>query len=245
MPIVNPTTALDLFWSLVANVLMLNADSFRLLNHLPLSLIASILVVLLAALSQGIGQSVVLFINRVRPLQFILSLAISAIIFTFNYNFWVLSTWLVATQIFQANLSLIEIVRIFGFSYAPLLLGFLMVIPYFGMPIFVILSIWTLLAIVTGIEAIAVDCSEQSSIAHLGLWQVFECCIGGWIVLQVSQRLLGRPIATIATWLTEKVAGVELITDRLELEQILYSGLPITPEPNKIPDFIGDLEEKN
>jgi hypothetical protein len=229
---VNQITALDRFWSLVADVLLLNADSFRLLNHLPLSSIASILVVLLAALSQGIGQSVVLFINRVRPFRFILSLLISAIIFTFNYNFWVLSTWLVATQIFQTNLSLVEIVRTFGFSYAPLLLGFLMVIPYFGMPIFVILSIWTLLAIVTGIEAIS----------PLGLWQVFECCIGGWIVLQISQRLLGRPIVAITTWLTERIAGVELITDRLELEQILYTGLPVTPEPNNIPDFIGDLE---
>jgi hypothetical protein len=231
---VNQITALDRFCNLVVDVLLLNADSFRLLNHLPLSSIASILVVLLAALSQGVGQSVVLFINQVRPFRFILSLLISAIIFTFNYNFWVLSTWLVATQMFQTNLSLIEIVRTFGFSYAPLLLGFLMVIPYFGMPIFVILSIWTLLAIVTGIEAIA----------PLGFWQVFECCIGGWIVLQISQRLLGRPIVAITTWLTERIAGVELITDRLELEQILYTGLPVTSESNDIPDFIRDLEDK-
>ncbi|GAB4230627.1 MAG: hypothetical protein Kow0049_12600 [Stanieria sp.] len=80
---------------------------------------------------------------------------IAAIIFTFNYHFWVLSTWLVVTQLFQASLSLVEVVQTFGFSYAPLLLGFLMVIPYFDMPIFVILSIWTLLAIVTGINATA------------------------------------------------------------------------------------------
>ncbi|AFZ34099.1 hypothetical protein Sta7437_0492 [Stanieria cyanosphaera PCC 7437] len=226
-------TALDRFWSLVAGVLTLNSETFQLLNHLPLSLIASILVVLLAALSQGIGQSVVLFINRVRPIRFILSLAIAAVLFTFNYNFWVLSTWLVATQLFHASLSLIEVIQTFGFSYAPLLLGFLMVIPYFGMPIFVILSIWTLLAIVTGIDAIA----------NLGLWQVFECCIGGWIVLQVSQRLLGRPIEIITNWLMEKIAGVDLITDQLELEQILYTGLPIAPAPTNIPNFFGDLEE--
>lgn len=234
MLIMTTTTALDRFWSLVAGVLTLNSETFQLLNHLPLSLIASILVVLLAALSQGIGQSVVLFINRVRPIRFILSLAISAVIFTFNYNFWVLSTWLVATQIFQASLSLLEVIQTFGFSYAPLLFGFLMVIPYFGMPIFIILSVWTLLAIVTGIDAIA----------HLGLWQVFECCIGGWIVLQISQRLLGRPIAIVSNWLTEQVAGVELITDQLELEQILYTGLPIAPLPTNIPNFLGDLEEK-
>lgn len=230
----NVTTALDLFWSLVAGVLTLNSETFQLLNRLPLSLIASILVVLLAALSQGIGQSVVLFINRVRPIRFILSLLISAVIFTFNYNFWVLSTWLVVTQVFHASLSLIEVIKTFGFSYAPLLLGFLMVIPYFGMPIFVILSVWMLLAIVTGIEATA----------HLGLWQVFECCIGGWIVLQLSQRLLGRPIEFITTWLTEKIAGVELIKDRLELEKVLYTGLPIAPTSTNIPNFLGEMVEK-
>lgn len=228
------TTALDRFWSLVAGVLTLNSDTFELLDRLPLSTIASISVVLLAALSQGIGQSAVLFINRVRPLRFILSLGLAAIIFTFNYNFWVLSTWLVATQIFHAPLSLLQVIPTFGFSYAPLLLGFLMVIPYFGMPIFVALSVWTLLAIVTGIGAIA----------GLGSWQVFECCIGGWVVLQISQRLLGRPIDTITTWLTEKIAGVELVTDRLELEQTLYSGLPITRESTNIPNFLGNSDEK-
>ncbi len=49
------------------------------------------------------------------------------------------------------------------------------------MPIFVTLSIWTLLAIVTGIGAIA----------ELSFWQVFECCIVGWLVLQISQRTIG------------------------------------------------------
>ncbi|BAZ44340.1 hypothetical protein NIES4102_13480 [Chondrocystis sp. NIES-4102] len=233
-PMITTTTALDQFWTLVGGVLTLKADTFQYLHQLPLSLVASILVVLLAALSQGIGQSVVLFINRVRPIRFLLSLAISAVIFTFDYNFWVLSTWLVATQIFKTSLSLIEVIETFGFSYAPLLLGFLMVIPYFGIPIFIVLSIWTLLAIVTGIDAIA----------QLGVWEVFECCIGGWIVLQISQRLLGRPINAITTWINQKIAGMDLITDQTELEKILYTGLPISPASSDIPDFIGDLEEK-
>ena len=223
-------TAFDQFWLLVFGVLRLDSETFRLINHLPLSLIASIVVVLLAALSQGIGQSVVLFINRVRPLRFILSLAIAAIIFTFNYNFWVLSTWLVANQIFQVSLPLVEVIQTFGFSYAPLVFGFLMVIPYFGMPIFVTLSIWTLLAIVTGIEAIA----------DLGFWQVFECCIFGWLVLQISQRTIGRPLAAFTRMLTQKVAGVDLVREQEELEEILYTGLPIPPVDAEIPSFLGD-----
>ena len=104
-------TALDRFWSLVSGVLLLNSETFTLLNRLPLSLIASILVVLLAGLSQTFGQSVMLFINRVRPLRFILSIAIAAVIFVFNYNFWVLSTWLVARWFFGVDLALVDIIK--------------------------------------------------------------------------------------------------------------------------------------
>ena len=228
------TTAFDQFWFLVWGILRLDSETFQLINHLPLSLVASIVVVLLAALSQGIGQSAVLFINRVKPLRFILSLAIAAIIFTFNYNFWVLSTWLVANQIFQVSLPLVEVIQTLGFSYVPLLFGFLMVIPYFGMPIFIALSIWTLLAIVTGIEAIA----------DLSFWQVFECCIGGWLVLQISQRTIGRPLAAFTRMLTKKVAGVDLVKDPDELEEILYTGLPLPPVAAEIPTFLGDSGEK-
>ena len=144
-------TAFDRFWSLVSGVLLLNSETFSQINRLPLSLAASILVVLLAGLSQTFGQSVMLFVNRVRPLRFILSIAIAAVIFVFNYNFWVLSTWLVARWLFGVDLALVDIIKTLGFSYAPLLLGFLMVIPYFGMPVFVVLSIWTLMAIATGL----------------------------------------------------------------------------------------------
>lgn len=167
---------------------MLNSATFSFINDLPLGLIASILIVLLAGLSQTFGQSVMLLINRVRPLRFLLSMAIAAIIFVFNYNFWVLSTWLVAKWIFGVDLSLIEIIKTLGFSYAPLLFGFLIVIPYFGMGILIVLSIWTLMAIATGLGVIS----------NLDIWSAFACCLGGWLVLQISQRVLGKAIASLA-----------------------------------------------
>jgi hypothetical protein len=223
-------TAINQFWSLVSGVFWLDVKTFASINNLPLSLIASILVVLLAGLSQTFGQSVMLFINRVRPVRFLLSLAIAAVLFVFNYNFWVFSTWLVAEWLFEVNLPLIEVIKTLGFSYAPLLLGFLMVIPYFGMPILVVLSIWTLLAIATGL----------GTISNLTIWQAFECCLGGWLVLQLSQRVVGKAIARITSSLVDWVAGVELITEPDYLEQMLYSGLPIPPVATDIPDLLGD-----
>ncbi len=228
-------TAISKFWTLVSGVMLLNKETFGLLNSLPLGLIASILVVLLAGLSQTSGQSVMLFINRVRPLRFLLSIAIAAVLFVFNYNFWVLSTWLVAGWLFGANLSLVEIVKTLGFSYAPLLLGFLIIIPYFGMPIFIVLSIWTLMAIAIGLGAIS----------DLGIWQAFECCLGGWLVLQLSQRVFGKAIARITSKIVDWVAGVKLITEPDYLEQMLYNGLPIPPDPTNIPDLLGETSEES
>ena len=225
-------TAIDRFWTLVSEVLLLRSETFESINNLPLGLFASILVVLLAGLSQTFGQSVMLFVNRVRPLRFFLSIAIAAVLFVFSYNFWVLSTWLVARWWYNANLPLVEVIKTLGFSYAPLLFGFLMVIPYFGMPILVVLSIWTLMAIATGLGATS----------DLGIWQAFECCLGGWLVLQVSQRIIGKAIAQIASRIVDWVAGVKLVTEPDYVEQMLYSGLPIPPKDSDLPDLLGSKE---
>ena len=228
-------TAINRFWSLISGVLLLNSETFSSIDDLPLGLIASILVVLLAGLSQTLGQSVMLFVNRVQPLRFLLSVAIAAVLFLFNYNFWVLSTWLVAGWLFDVNLSPIAIVKTLGFSYAPLLLGFLMVIPYFGMPILIVLSIWTLMAIATGLGAIS----------PLGIWQAFECCLGGWLVLQLSQRVFGRAIASITNRIVDWAAGIELITEPNYLERMLYNGLPVPPTSADIPNLLGNRAEES
>lgn len=229
---ISTETAIDRFWNLVSGVLALNTDTFSEISQLPLALVASILVVLLAGLSQSLGQSVMLFVNQVRPLRFVLSVAIAAVLFVFNYNFWVLSTWLVANWLYQVSIPLLEVIKTLGFSYAPLLFGFLMVIPYFGMPILIVLSIWTLLAIARGL----------GTISPLGIWEAFECCLGGWLVLQFSQRVFGRAIASVTNRLVNWIAGVKLITDPSQLEQMLYSGLPIPPASSDIPDLLGEEE---
>ena len=222
-------TAINRFWTLVGGVLVFDSATFESINQLPSGLIASILVVLLAGISQTLGQGVMLFINRVKPLRFILSVLVAAVLFVFNYNFWVLSTWLVARWLFDASVSVIEVIKTLGFSYAPLLLGFLMIIPYFGMPILIVLSIWTLLAIAKGLGAIS----------DLGIWQAFECCLGGWLVLQFSQRVVGDTVASITNKIVDWVAGVPLVTDAAYIEQMLYSGLPIPPAAD-IPNLLGD-----
>ena len=199
----------------------LNGDTFQTIHTQSHSLLAALTVVFIAGLSQSFSQIVVLFVNQVRPIRFALSLVISALFFVIGYGFWTLSTWAIINLIFGSSLSLTTVLRTLGFSYVPLTLSFFAVIPYFGNAIFVLLSIWTLLAVVIGIDVITV----------LGPWEAFACAALGWVVLQLLQKTVGQPIATLGQWITNWVAGEELITNRNRLAQELYAGLraPLAP----------------
>lgn len=154
-------TAFDQFWQLLGGALTLKFEAFELINTLPHGSTEVLLVVLVAGLSRAVAQSIILFINRVKPAHFILCLLIAAVLFTFSYFFWVFSTWLVSRSLFATNASLDTVARVLGLSYAPILFSFLVALPYFGVPIFLLLSLWSLLVVIVGFSAVT----------SLGVWQ--------------------------------------------------------------------------
>ncbi len=208
------------FGSIVRGALALKASTFRSIHTQPNSLLAALSVVFIAGLAQSLSQGVVLFINQVRPLRFVLSLLISALFFVVGYGFWALSTWAIINVTFHDHLSLVAVLRTLGFSYAPLMLSILVIFPYFGNAIFVLLSIWTLLAVVVGVEGITM----------LGRWDAFASAALGWVGLQLLQKTVGQPIASLAQWITNWAAGEDLITNRTRLAQELYAGLRVSIE---------------
>lgn len=205
-------------WLLVRGAIALHPETFQSLQNQPNSLPAALTIVFIAGLAQSLSQIVVLFVNQVRPIRFVLSLWISALFFVIGYAFWALSTWAMLNFSFDSYLPLTAVLRTLGFSYAPLMLGVFVVMPYFGTAIFVLLSIWTLLAVVVGID----------SISTLGRWDAFASVSLGWIVIQLLQKTVGQPIATLGQWITNWVAGEELITNRNRLAEELYAGLRAT-----------------
>lgn len=207
--------AFDQLWSLVRGAMALDAETFRSIHTQSHSLLAALTIVFLAGVSQSLSQIVVLFINQVRPVRFVLSLLISALFFTVGYGFWALSIWSILNLSFAEYLPFNTVLRTVGFSYAPLMLGVLVMFPYFGSAFFLALSIWTLLAVVVGIEVIT----------PLGRWEAFESAALGWVIVQLLQKTVGQPIASLGQWITNWVAGEELITNRLRLAQELYAGL--------------------
>lgn len=202
---------LQQFWELAGGALRLKANTFLELQSYSQELWVAIAVILLAGLSQAIGQSIVLFVNRVKPLRFVLSLVMSSFIYLGTYVFWAISIWLVVDFVFGLDFRLLSISKALALCYVPQLLAFLVALPYIGMPISILLSIWTLLAILVGIGAVT----------DLNTWQAVVCVGLGWLVLQLGQRTIGRPLTKLARWLRSQSAGQQLVTQNAELEALL------------------------
>lgn len=201
-------TALDHFWELVRGAIALDPTAFQQLITLHLGGTASFCVVLLAGLSQGIGQGIILFANRVKPFRFILSLMIGAVLFAIGVWFWSVSTWLVAEFILRQKNSAIVVIQTVQLAYAPQIFSIFIALPYLGVPISIFLSIWSFLSYLVGMKAVL----------GLSVWEAFWCGAAGWAALQILQRTIGRPVTKIGRWISNATAGVNLVTDLKEIE---------------------------
>ncbi len=214
---------------LLAGAFSFRLEAFEQIGNAANGLSIALLIVLFVGLSLAVGQAIVLFINRVQPIRFIFSLLISAILYTFGYLFLVLSTWLICLVPWSVHVPFETLARVFGLSYAPLLFSFLAALPYLGVPIYSLLSVWHLLALVVGFSAIA----KVSITAALG-YVAFS-----WMVLQFLQQSIGQPIANLGRLLANTVAGVELATRREDLAELVQLGLgkpalPLISNPQAI-----------
>lgn len=184
----------------IRQALALNETIFVLIQQAPDGLWFALLVVCLAALSESLGQSVVLFINRVRFKRFIMALMISTVSHTVGYVLWTTSVWLVGTYVFHRNEGFAVMASAVGLAYAPQLLAFFVLTPFIGNAFSWLLSLWSLLAIVVAVRV------------GLGLetWEAIVTSGLGWTLIQIWKRTLGRPIYALGRWLQRRAAGVPL-----------------------------------
>ncbi len=200
---------------LINGALYLSQDAFQNVVRNPQGQAIALLVVFFAGLSLGIGQSVILFANRVKPVRFLLSLLLNAILFAFGFLFLVFSTWLIGLPPGFARIPWSDLVEALGLSYTPLLFGFLGALPHLGSPILNGLSIWHLLQMVTGVSAIA----------QVGGAAAFTQVAFGWVMLQLLQGTIGQPIARLGKQLDRRVAGVDLVRQRSQIAERVEANL--------------------
>ena len=207
-------------WQSLGGVLTLRGDAFAHEVALEPGIVVALAIVLAAGLSESLGQSIVLFANRVKPGRFIVSLLVDAFLFTFGYGFLVLSTWTVAHLPGAPHIPLRELALVFAMSYAPMLFAFLGALPYLGGAVLGGLRVWHFLAMVIGIAAVG----------SVDVFSAATCVWLGWLVMVLAQRSFGRPIAAAGARLLDAAAGVRVIDDARVAIGRAEAGAGLRPE---------------
>jgi hypothetical protein len=185
---------------LIAGALRLERAPFIALLSTPNHLSTSLLVVFLAGLSQSLGQSLVLFANRIKPRHFVLSLLASAVIYVFGFLFSVASIWLTAKLIFDKTQHFWLVTGVVGLTFAPYLFGFFILTPYLGLAFGRILSLWRLAALLIALEVTL----------FFNIWQALACSVLSWLLLEVLEHTLGLPIQQLSISARRFAAGRKL-----------------------------------
>jgi hypothetical protein len=170
-------------------------------------------VAVLAGISQLIGDSVILFVNRVRPGPFVAALGMNGLIFALNLAVEGTVIWLLARDVFGAGELLWMGVLVVFLGSAPLVFGFFIMAATLGPPVGQLLRIWswliTLLAVRDGFG--------------LTLWQALICIALARLLVWLIDLTFRSPLGRLNEMLWRPVTRVPIGMSQPE-QQKLRSG---------------------
>lgn len=187
-------------WQIIQQAMGLNQRVYTEIQQVPGGLGIALLIVTLAGLSESLGQSIVLFVNRLSPRRFVLALVITAASHLVGYAVWTVTVWLVGVYVFGQPVAFYTVACVVGLAYAPQTLAFFELTPFLGNPFSIILTLWSMVAIVMAVHMGL----------NLALWQALLASGLGWVFIQIWRRTIGRPIYALGRWLQRRAAGVPL-----------------------------------
>jgi hypothetical protein len=167
---------------LVSGALRLDRSAFHAIEQSSQGLRDAFIVLSLARASVTLGNSVVLFLNRVSPRRFALTLLLGRLELVLEARLWITSVWLVVRLLGVSRPHLVETLDVIGLAYAPFLFGVLVFLPYVGLPILSLLRLWMVLAAIVGTSAAYAIAPELAAVAVAGGF------LGRWLLLHVFHR---------------------------------------------------------
>lgn len=162
-----------------------------------------IAIAVAAAISTLIGQSVVLFVNRVRRWALAFSLLVSIVGVLGSHLLEGLILWGLGTLIFQEPWTPLDVTKVVILSSAPLVFGFLTAVPLLGPAINRLLSIWSLLVLWAVVAALYPS----------GLWATAGMVLAAWLGMLLLDQLLGPALASLRDRSWRAVSGRPLHPD--------------------------------
>jgi hypothetical protein len=186
------------FLQIISMALRLDPQIFLAVQTAPNGFWIALGVVALAGVSEALGQSLVLFLNHIRPSRFGLAVAIATATHMVGYVLWTMTIWLAGRALFRQDQPLLAVASAVGLSYAPQIFSFFVLTPYLGNLFGIVLSLWSMLAVIVSIRVGM----------HLEIWQAVILASTGWILLQTLRRTIGRPVMRWQRRLASRAAGV-------------------------------------
>lgn len=200
-------TYINQLFQVIGHALRMDPRLFEIVSANPNSRWLVLGVVFLAGMSTLLGQSVVLFVNRVRRGRFVMSLVLNGFIYIVSYFVWGVTIALIGMLIFPSSPDGWAIVRMVGLSTAPLIFGFFILIPWMGPFIGKILNIWGFLILVSVVEFGF----------QVGLWRALIVVGIGWLLMTLLTNFIGKPVIALRNKIWHMVAGTTLDADTQDL----------------------------
>lgn len=209
-----------MLWEAITYALRLNPEVLQVVEQYPWSAWVVAGIVFLAGASTLLGQSAVLFINRVRKSRFVISLVTNGFVFIISYIVWGFLIWLVGFVLFKVDPPIGQFVRMVGLSTAPLVFSFFVLIPWMGPFVGKVLNVWSLVILIGIVQYTY----------KIEFWGAVVCVGLGWLASLALTNLLGKPVMALRNKVFRKVAGSSL---DLTAEDILlhFSGAEAPSAP--------------
>jgi len=168
-----------------------------------LSIAALLPVMLIAGFSDSIGHAVILFANQVKPNRIAVTVLFNALLFIVGYLIWVGMVAFISMTLFEQESVFVRSAFAVGISYLPLVYGFLIAFPYFGVLINNIMYLSAAVYLIGSLQLIFSYTQIEALI----------CAILSFIAVIVFRLTVGRPILWMRGRLMNAVAGANLQGD--------------------------------
>lgn len=149
---------------------------------------AALFIAFLAGVSEMLGQSVILVVNRIALYRFLASLAFTGFTYVLTALAWGLSALAVAPLTRVGPLvgdDILGVIGVVSLAFAPRLFGVFAIAPYFGAALGNALEIWAMALAIFGL--------------HVGLDLPYGAAVfcggAGWLVSYGLRSFLGRALA--------------------------------------------------
>lgn len=184
-------------WEAIGLALGLNREAARFVKVQVEPIAVVLTVAFIAGVSLLLGQSVVLFLNRVSKTRFIITLVLNAVIYVINLAIWSVVIWFVATFAFGVDQPIGIGAMTILLGSAPFVFGFFILIPYIGIILTRILYAWSFLITLVLVQAVF----------GIGWLQALACVGLGWLLLLIANRTVGKPIVAVRDRIFRRFTG--------------------------------------